>query len=298
MRLATVSVGDSGAPRLAAVSGGESEKLRLLPTRLGSLDDVVRSGPEGLAAVAAALDESEVIETRAARFLAPLRRFNRDVLCTGWNYNDHFEESLGRRQGQDPDAIPAHPTFFTKAPGAIIGPYDDIRFDPDISQQWDFEVEIALVIGKAGRSISESEAHRHIFGYCVANDISQRDVQRIHGGQWMKGKSADDSTPMGPWITTPDEIPDVADLRIQCDLNGVRMQDGSTGAIVFSFAVLIAELSRGMTLHPGDVILTGTPSGVGNARDPQVFLTDGDLLVSRATGLGELRNRVTRTGTM
>jgi 2-keto-4-pentenoate hydratase/2-oxohepta-3-ene-1,7-dioic acid hydratase in catechol pathway len=262
-----------------------------LPAALGTLDDVVRGGAEALAAAQAAIDGSATTPLDGVRLLAPLTRFNRDVLCTGWNYWDHFYESRGKREGQDVER-PAHPTFFTKGPDTVIGPTDDIAFDAQLSQKWDYEAEVAIVIGRDGRSIPEEKAWEHVFGYCIANDVSQRDLQRAHGGQWLKGKSIDDTMPLGPWITTADEVADPYDLQITCELNGELLQNASTGQVAFRFERLIAELSRGMTLRAGDVLLTGTPSGIGNAREPQIFLKDGDMVVTKVNGLGELRNNV------
>jgi len=256
------------------------------------LDDVVRGGPSALEAAREALPSARVLPASEVGFAPPLRRFNRDILCTGWNYLEHFEESPAKRGGQGPQTLPSHPTFFTKAPGAAIGPYEDIAFDEQLSSEWDYEAEIAVVIGRDGRSIPEDRALEHVFGYCVANDVSQRDLQRAHGGQWMKGKSVDGTTPIGPWISTPDEIDDIGALTIQCEVNGVRLQDAVTSQMAYPFGRLIAELSWGMTLHAGDVILTGTPSGVGSAREPKSFLAAGDVVITRVSGLGELRNRI------
>lgn len=277
MKLARALV--DGAPRAGLVEGDEFVALAGDATA----DDVVRG--------ARATAGGARVPLADVRLLAPLTRFNRDVLCTGWNYWDHFEESRGRREGQDVDR-PEHPTFFTKGPDTVIGPADDIAYDPALSAKWDYEAEVALVIGRDGRSIPAQRAWDHVFGLMVANDVSQRDLQRAHGGQWLKGKSIDATMPIGPWITTTDEIPDPYDLRITCELNGERMQDASTRQVAFRFDRLIAELSRGMTLRAGDIVLTGTPSGIGNARDPQVFLGDGDVVVTKVKGLGELRNRV------
>lgn len=290
MRLACVRTGRG--PRIGVVVDDE---VAVLPARYGLVDDVVRGGPTAVDAVRAAANRVERVPLSEVRLGAPLRRFNRDVLCTGWNYWDHFEESRGKREGQDPPERPAHPTFFTKGPDTVIGPYDDIAYDPAISTKWDYEAEIALVIGQDCRSVDEADAMSYVFGYCVANDVSQRDLQRAHGGQWLKGKSIDATMPLGPWLTTADEVPDVHNLRIQCEVNGVLLQDASTAQMAFPVARIIAELSWGMTLRAGDVILTGTPSGIGNARDPQIFLNDGDLVVTRVQGLGELRNRVRQT---
>ena len=292
MRLARARV--DGAWHTAAVLGDGAE-LALLPAEVGTVDDLVRGGRAALDAAAAAVAGARRVPTARAELGPPLTRFNRDVLCTGWNYHDHFEESRGKREGQDPERAPDHPTFFTKGPDTVIGPHAPIAFDPDVSAKWDYEAEVVIVIGQDGRSIPEERVWEHVFGFCVANDVSQRDLQRAHGGQWLKGKSIDRTMPLGPWITTVDEVEDPYDLRITCDLNGERMQDASTAQMAFGFERLIAELSWGMTLRAGDVLLTGTPSGIGNAREPAVFLKDGDELVTRVSGLGELRNRVAAT---
>ena len=305
MRLATLRT--ERGPRLAAVvEGGAVAETRphddllqpelvILPAALGSLDDVVRGGPGALEAARIAAADGERVPLDPASLAAPLSRFNRDILCTGWNYWDHFYESAGKREGQDPKAKPEHPTFFTKGPDTVIGPADDIAFDPTLSSHWDYEAELALVIGRDGRSIRAEDAWDHVFGFCVANDVSLRDVQRAHGGQWLKGKSIDQTMPLGPWITTIDEVPGPAALRVECEVDGQLLQSASTGEMAFPMPTLIAELSRGMTLRAGDVLLTGTPSGIGNAREPQIFLGDGNIIETRVSGLGTLRNRVTQT---
>jgi 2-keto-4-pentenoate hydratase/2-oxohepta-3-ene-1,7-dioic acid hydratase in catechol pathway len=282
-----------GVWRAGAIVDGDSA-FAPLAGRAGTVDEIVRGGAPALAAAADAVDAGAAIPLDEIRLGSPLTRFNRDILCSGWNYWDHFEESRGLREGQDPEGRPEHPTFFTKGPDTVIGPYDDVAFDPELSQKWDYEAEVALVIGRDGRSIPEERALQHVFGYCVANDVSQRDLQRAHGGQWLKGKSIDGTMPLGPWLTTADEVPDPHALSITLDLNGERLQDASTRQVAFRFERLIAELSRGMTLRAGDVLLTGTPSGIGNARDPQVFLRAGDVMVTEVGGLGTLHNRVVR----
>lgn len=283
----------NGRWRSAVVFPADGE-VAVLPDEFGSVDDLVRLGLDGaLAAVASALPHTVRTSLAEMELGAPLTRHNRDILCTGWNYWDHFYESAGKREGQDVDA-PSHPTFFTKGPDVAIGPHDPIAYDPHLSAKWDFEAEVALVIGRDGRSLSPATALDHVFGYFVANDVSQRDLQRAHGGQWLKGKSIDATMPMGPWITTADEV-DATDLTISFELNGELLQNASTSSMAFSIPTLLAELSSGMTLRAGDILLTGTPSGIGNARDPQVFLADGDDLVTRVSGLGELRNRMTLT---
>ncbi len=288
MRLASVREG--AGRRLAALV--DDETLAFLPSAIGDLDEIVRGGDQAVEAARAACHDAPRVGLVGVELDAPLRRFNRDILCSGWNYWDHYEESAGKREGQDPEKRPEHPTFFTKGPDTAIGPNDDIAFDADLSAKWDYEAEVALVIGRDGRSIPVEHAWEHVFGLFVANDVSQRDLQRAHGGQWLKGKSIDRTMPIGPWITTVDEIADPADLRIECELNGEVMQSASTAQMAFTIPQLIAELSRGMTLRAGDVLLTGTPAGIGNAREPQVFLADGDLLITRVSGLGALSNRV------
>jgi 2,4-diketo-3-deoxy-L-fuconate hydrolase len=289
MRFATVEL--DGAERVAVIEG---EDVVPLPVRYGDLVALIEGGQSVLDAVRNELPVLPRVTLDGVRLLAPLRRFRRDILCTGWNYWDHFHESRGKREGQDVDA-PEHPTFFTKAPDTAIGPYDDIAYDPAISAKWDYEAELAVVIGLRGRSIPEEKALDHGWGYTLANDISQRDLQRAHGGQWLKGKSIDRTMPLGPWVVTPDELGDPQDVHLQCLLNGEVMQDASTSQMAYSVARLISELSFGMTLHPGDLLLTGTPAGIGNAREPQVFLAEGDEIVVQSNRIGELRNHLART---
>lgn len=291
MRLARVRVSAGAAIGLV---GDDLASIRVLDPELGSVDDVVR-GRVTLDRIAAA---AEPIRARALSEVdldAPVRQFNRDILCTGWNYVDHFYESMGKREGQDPDHMPAHPTFFTKGPDTVVGPYDPVAIDESLSSKWDYEAEITLVIGKDGRSIDEKAAWDHIFGYLIANDVSQRDLQRAHGGQWLKGKSIDQTMPLGPWITTRDDVADLDSTPIMCELNGELMQSATVKDMAFTIPRLIAELSTGMTLRAGDVLLTGTPSGIGNAREPARFLTQGDVVITRAGVLGELRNTMTPT---
>ena len=272
------------------VSGGPDPTVRVLSAAEGHVEDIISAGRP-----ADQLDTLAEIPLADAELGSPIQRWRKNVLCVGWNYWDHFEESKGKREGQDPESRPLHPTFFTKAPRTAIGPFDSIECDFDMSEQWDYEGEIALVIGKAGRDIREEDACSHVFGLMLANDVSVRDVQRAHGGQWFKGKSIDRTMPLGPWITTLDDLggPDALDdIVLECELNGEVLQSARLAQMAFPLHTLIAELSRGMTLDVGDVVLTGTPAGIGNARDPQVFLKPGDVLVTRASGLGTLRNRI------
>ncbi|QEL22902.1 fumarylacetoacetate hydrolase family protein [Bosea sp. F3-2] len=283
-----------GRPRVGVI---DAEFAVLLPEVFDDLVPIIEGGEAALleAKALSQAADAQRLPLASLEILAPIGRFRRDVLCTGWNYHDHFQEGQGKREGQDAKELPKAPTFFTKAPDTVIGPRDDIAFDSRISSKWDYEAEVAVIIGKRGRSIPEQEAADHIFGYCLANDVSQRDLQRRHGGQWFKGKSIDRTMPLGPFVVTRDEIADLGAIRLQCLLNGAVMQDAVLAQMAFPVKRLIAELSFGMTLHPGDVLLTGTPAGVGFARTPPVFLAAGDEVTVRATGLGELKNALKPT---
>ena len=277
----------AGRPKVGVAVGAE---IALLPGDFGDLVKIIAGGADALSAVKNAIQDrncERIVLDRGA-LLAPIQKFRRDVLCTGWNYWDHFEEGRSHRPAVE---RPAAPTYFTKSADTVIAPDADIGIDPHLSVKWDYEAEIALVIGKTGRSIPRNRAMEHIFGYMLANDVSQRELQRRHGGQWFKGKSIDATMPLGPFVATTDEI-NLERTRLTCEVNGEVRQDAVTSQMAFSIPDLIAELSLGMTLHAGDVLLTGTPSGVGNARKPPVYLAPGDTVVISATGLGEQRNRI------
>ena len=236
------------------------------------------------------------IPLSSAKLLAPIPRPPRNVFCVGWNYSEHFEEGKQAR-GQSgpqlaPQEIPQFPSLFTKNPATVVGPDAPIFFPSPHSEQLDWEAELAVVIGKGGRDIAEVAAMSHVFGYTCANDVSVRDVQRRHGGQWFKGKNFDTHLPMGPWIVTADEL-DPSDLAIRSRVNGVGKQDSRTKFMVFKIPRLIAEISAGCELWPGDMIITGTPAGVGFARTPPEYLKIGDVVEIQIQGIGVLRNTVT-----
>lgn len=267
----------------------------LLSEAFADVGDIARAGEDGIAAARTRLLSSAPAEIDLAtvELMSPLFKFCRDILCAGWNYWDHFEEGKGRRDGQEVDR-PAAPTFFTKGPDVVIGPREPIAFDPALSAKWDYEAEVAVVFGRDGRSIPEHAALDHVFGYCLANDVSQRDLQRRHGAQWLKGKSIDQTMPLGPMVVTADEI-DLPRVRLQCRVNGELRQDAVCAQMAFPLPELIAELSFGMTLRAGDLLLTGTPAGVGNAMTPPRYLAEGDVIEVSATGLGHLRNVLQRS---
>ncbi len=228
----------------------------------------------------------------SVRLLAPIVP-RRNVFCVGWNYSEHFAEGKAFRGPNAPQEVPEHPALFSKNPFAIIGPDAAIRHPGAMSNELDYEVELAVVIGTAGRDISEDRALDHVFGYTVANDVSVRDVQRTwHGGQWFKGTNFDTHLPLGPWIVTKDEIPDPQTLRLTTRVNGVTKQDSNTKHMVFPVKRIIAEISAGLTLHPGDVIITGTPEGVGMGRKPPEWMKPGDVVEVEIERIGTLRNHV------
>ena len=200
------------------------------------------------------------------------------IICIGLNYSDHAEET-----GQK---VPPEPIIFAKATSSVIGPNDNVEI-PKKSVKSDWEVELGVIIGKEAKYISESESQSHIAGYCVINDLSEREFQIEHSGQWVKGKSCDTFGPIGPYLVTTDEIPDPQNLKMWLEVNGKKMQDGSTNTMVYGVNFLISYLSQFMSLQPGDIISTGTPPGVGMGMNPQVFLKAGDVMKLGIEGLGE-----------
>jgi 2-keto-4-pentenoate hydratase/2-oxohepta-3-ene-1,7-dioic acid hydratase in catechol pathway len=204
-------------------------------------------------------------------------------ICVGLNYSDHAAET-----GKD---VPEEPILFFKATSAVGGPDDEVLI-PRGSVKTDWEVELGVVIGTVGRYIPEAEALEHVAGYCVVNDLSEREFQNERGGQWMKGKSADTFGPIGPWLVTRDEVPDPQDLHMWLEVDGRRMQDGSTQTMVFGVAHLVSYVSQFMSLQPGDVISTGTPPGVGLGMKPPTFLRAGQVITLGIDGLGQQRQEV------
>ena len=207
------------------------------------------------------------------------------IVCVGLNYADHAREA-----GMP---IPAEPILFLKATSSIVGPDDDVVLPPD-SMKGDWEVELGVVIGRAARYVTPERALDHVAGLCVINDLSERSYQLERGGQWDKGKGCDTFCPIGPWLVTLDEVPDLAALRLWCRVNGRTVQDGSTATMIFGVADLVSYISHFMSLQPGDVISTGTPPGVGMGMTPPQWLAEGDVIELGIDGLGQQRQRVAR----
>lgn len=226
--------------------------------------------------------------------LAPIPRPAKNVFCLGLNYQAHIAEGRGQRGPitADQSDRPEWPTFFTKAPTCVIGPSASIPLHSNVTAQIDWEVELGLVIGPGGINIPAERAYDHIFGYTIVNDVSAREVQRRHGQQWFKGKSLDGTCPLGPWIVTRDELGNADNLDLSCRVNGVVKQHSNTSKLIFTIPDIISGLSAGLTLEPGDLIATGTPEGVGFARNPPEFLKAGDVVECEIEGIGILRNPV------
>lgn len=275
-----------------ALAGGEllSGDMVELITRLEDL-----GGLEQLEAAIKKSPPGAMVEFRQARLLAPIPRPRKNIFCLGRNYAEHAAEShraFGEGAKIEAPERPAHPAIFTKAPTTVIGPYQEIPYDPSVSEALDWEVELAVIIGRRGINIQRQDAMYHVFGYMVLNDISARDLQRRHGGQFFKGKSLDGSCPMGPWIVTADEIREPGNLNLRTLVNGTVKQEDNTGSMIWDIPAIIEELSLGMTLEPGDIIATGTPAGVGFARTPPEFLRPGDIVECEISGIGQIRNKV------
>jgi len=219
------------------------------------------------------------------RLLAPLDPPRGNVIAIGRNYAKHAAETAAKGEKPKP------PTVFSKAITSITGPYDDIPIDPGVSAEIDWEVELGVVIGKAGVNITKEDALEHVFGYTVINDVTARDIQSDWGGQYFKGKSLDASCPSGPCVVTPDEVEDPQALSLRLTVNGTVKQDGTTSEMIHPVDSIISWVSVGMTLLPGMMIATGTPDGVGFARKPPEFIHVGDVVEAEVEGIGTLRNK-------
>jgi len=282
---------DGGALRLEAAA----RLAGVAAAQFASVQTIVEGGAATLAAaraLAAAPAAGAVV--KAPKLAAPLPRPVKNVFCVGRNYAEHIAE--GERAQNIKVGITEHPVFFTKPATSVVGPGDAVPLFAHVSSQIDYEVELAVIIGKPGRDIPKEKAFEHVYGYTIVNDVTARDVQRRHGGQYFKGKGLDGSCPMGPWIVTADEVPNPGKLAIRLKVNGALRQDGNTAAMIFDIPTLIASLSEGLTLEPGDVIATGTPSGVGYAMVPPQFLKHGDVVECEVEGIGTLTNSFATAG--
>ena len=256
-------------------------KLRDLSEVIADID-AATLGPRALARLMK-LKPHALPAVRGAPRIGPCVAGVRNFIAVGLNYADHAAESG--------NPVPKEPVLFNKAPSCIVGPNDDIVI-PKGSTKLDWEVELAVVIGARASYVGEADALNHVAGYCLCNDVSERAFQIERAGQWMKGKGCPTFGPLGPWLVTPDEIADVQKLDMWLDVNGERMQSGSTSTMIFGVKTLVSYISQFMILEPGDVITTGTPAGVGLGRKPPVFLESGDTISLGIDGLGRQAQRV------
>ena len=256
-------------------------KLRDLSGVVADID-AATVGPRAMARLARVKPESLPSVRGAPRFGACVGGVG-NFIAVGLNYADHAAES-----GMP---VPKEPVLFSKTTSCIVGPNDDVVI-PRGSKKTDWEVELAIVIGSRASYVSEEQALNHVAGYCVCNDVSEREFQLERSGQWVKGKSCPTFGPLGPWLVTPDEIEDVQALNLWLEVNGERMQTGSTSTMIFDVRTLVSYISQFMILQPGDVITTGTPPGVGQGKKPPRFLKSGDTVSLGVDGLGQQTQRV------
>ncbi|MDO9708079.1 fumarylacetoacetate hydrolase family protein [Paracraurococcus lichenis] len=292
-RLATFT--DTKGVRIGCVLEGDRMlDLSAVPGVPGAGDmlSLIAAGPGALAAIRALAADppaAAILPAGAWTLLAPIPRPRRNVFCVGRNYMDHVAEG-DRTRGIANSELPKYPQFFTKAPDCVIAPEDWIPAHAGVTQWLDYEVELAVIIGTEGRDIPKERALEHVFGWTIGNDVTGRDLQRRYG-QWFKGKSLDRSCPLGPWIIPAAEL-DALNTGIRLWVNGEKRQDSHTSKMIFDVKEIIHQLSIGFTLKPGDVIITGTPEGVGYAMQPPKTLQPGDVIECEIDGIGRLRNTV------
>lgn len=263
--------------------------------------EALRTVPGIIAVSAAVLPSLRLIESEGEQgrgtlveagdyvLLAPIPRPSKNVFCVGRNYIDHVTEGYNARGLEI--SVPEYPQFFTKPPTSVTGPHSFIPFDPGTMARLDYEVELGVIIGRRGKDIAQEDALGYVFGYTIINDLTARDLQRRHD-QWFKGKGLDFSCPMGPWIVHKDDIADPQDLALSLSVNGEVRQQARTSQMIFDLKRIISDLSQGMTLEAGDIIATGTPSGVGYAMASPSFLSPGDVVRCEIEGIGSIENRI------
>ena len=282
MKLVTFVHAGREAPGAWLDDGRVVDLTEVAPTMI----ELIEGGQSALArARSMARDGLTAVSQEQVALLAPIPRTRKNVFCVGRNYVEHVNE--GARAMGTQLKLPEVPQFFTKAPTAINSPGAPVRLDAKLTRLLDYEVELAVVIGRTGRDIPRERAYEHVFGYTIANDVTARDLQRRHD-QWFKGKSLDTTLPLGPWIIDSEEIGDPTTLELSLTVNGEQRQRAKASQMIFDIPEIIASLSAGLTLEAGDVIATGTPSGVGFAMDPPKGLKDGDVVVARIDRIGEL----------
>ncbi|MBZ6379175.1 gentisate 1,2-dioxygenase [Pacificimonas flava] len=300
MRLVTYRADLTASARLGVVVGDLVVDMEALGLASGldlpsDMLDFIDMGPAVVTAVSALVEDCEgdfpvgcALPLANVKLLAPIPRPRKNLFGIGLNYTEHVAESA-KTLDTSPD-LPREPVIFTKPPTCVIGPGDAIEHNAAITQQLDWEVELGAVIGRRAKGVSREDALSYVFGYTLVLDMSARDCRRA--GQWVYSKGQDSYAPMGPCIVTADEIPDPQTLDLKLWVNGVEKQNGNTAYMLFKVDELVADISKGMTLDPGDVIATGTPAGVGAGRDPQEFLWPGDVVEAELEKIGRIRHPV------
>lgn len=293
MKLVTMSIGSGPAVGVVDTNEGTVRDVtELLPAGAGMIE-VIESWAELGTVLRQRVNELPARPLHGVELLAPIPTPRRNIFCVGKNYREHVVE-FGRSGYDSPDrseVMPERPVVFSKATTAITGPFADIDPHHGVTSEVDYEAELAVIIGRGGRGIRREQAYEHVWGYTIVNDVTARDLQRAHK-QWLIGKSLDTHCPMGPYAVSADEVPDVTALLVESFVNGERRQSAPVKDLIFDIPELIATLSAGITLLPGDIIATGTPAGVGIGFEPPRFLTSGDVVEATITGLGTQRNRV------
>lgn len=257
-----------------------------------SMLQLIDAGPESLQTlrnIVEQADSDQWIPLSNTELISPIPRPRQNIMCLGWNYTEHVEETAGK--ALEAPKLPKYPIVFTKAASSMNGPFADIPVDIEVSDKMDWEVELAVIIGKAGQKIPKSQALDHVFGYSIINDVSARDIQK-RNKQFFLGKSFTGACPMGPWIVTADKIPNPQALDLKSRVNNVLKQDSNTKYQIFDVASVIETLSQGMMLEAGDIIATGTPSGVGYVRNPPEYLMPGDVVECEIEGIGKISNPI------
>jgi len=293
-----ITYADDRGPRLGALKDGGYVDLQDAAHESGQefpcdMRGLIELGDPGLDLAEDVIRSSRPRQLSPGSIRPPIPDLRKNVVAVGRNYREHLEEGA-RARGADP-VVPDHAVFFTKPPTALIGHDMDIELDPRATAELDYEAELVVVVGRRGRNIAVEDAHDHIFGYTIGNDISARDAQRAHL-QWFKGKGMDTFCPIGPCIVPARYIANPQDLGICLRVNGETRQESRTSMMIFDIATIIHQLSIGLTIEPGDLIMTGTPGGVGLGMDPQRWLADGDMVEAEVDGIGVLRNRVVLVG--
>lgn len=291
MRYATLATETGSSPVVISSDGQKYCEVKdVVSSFSGDMVDFI--------AVSRSIDANTISENKwkplaGVKLLAPIAKPRRNIFCVGKNYHEHakeFSQSGFDTSAAKGELAPEFPVVFTKAPSTVVADGDTVISFSELTTQLDYEAELAIVIGTAGRGIKKADALKHVWGYTIVNDVTARDLQQKHR-QWFLGKSMDTFCPMGPWIVTADEV-DSANLNVRCWINDELRQDANTRDLIFDIPTIIETISAGITLQPGDVIATGTPAGVGIGFKPPKFLKPGDVMKISIDGLGTLTNRV------